>query len=125
MAKIQAYELQDKGLDTIEANEELGYDADYRQYTLPAEMLKQLGVRAVRLISNNPEKVAALRKPASRWPSESLPKSNPTSTPRNICKPKKTAWVTCSPACKRYRPRLTPLTQSFLHGLTVLHRQAP
>ena len=42
MAKIQAYELQDRGLDTIEANEKLGYDADYRQYTLPAEMLKQL-----------------------------------------------------------------------------------
>lgn len=62
MAKIQAYELQDKGFDTIEANEELGYDADYRQYTLPAEMLKQLGVRAVRLISNNPEKVSALEK---------------------------------------------------------------
>ena len=60
MAKIQAYELQDRGLDTIEANEKLGFDADYRQYTLPAEMLKQLGVNAVRLISNNPEKVAAL-----------------------------------------------------------------
>ncbi len=60
MAKIQAYELQDKGLDTIEANEKLGFDADYRQYTLPAEILKQLGVSAVRLISNNPEKVAAL-----------------------------------------------------------------
>ena len=62
MAKIQAYELQDNGLDTIEANQELGFDADYRQYTLPAEMLKQLGVRAVRLISNNPDKVAALEK---------------------------------------------------------------
>ncbi len=60
MAKIQAYQLQDKGLDTIEANEKLGFDADYRQYTLPAEMLKQLGVRSVRLISNNPDKVAAL-----------------------------------------------------------------
>ena len=60
MAKIQAYELQDRGLDTIEANERLGFDADYRQYVLPAEMLKQLGVRAVRLISNNPDKVLAL-----------------------------------------------------------------
>jgi GTP cyclohydrolase II len=60
MAKLQAYELQDNGLDTIEANEELGFDADYRQYTLPAQMLKQLGVKEVRLISNNPEKVAAL-----------------------------------------------------------------
>jgi len=60
MAKIQAYELQDRGLDTIEANEKLGFDSDYRQYVLPAEMLKQLDVRAVRLISNNPDKVAAL-----------------------------------------------------------------
>jgi GTP cyclohydrolase II len=60
MAKIQAYELQDRGLDTIEANEKLGFDSDYRQYLLPAEMLKQLGVREVRLISNNPDKVAAL-----------------------------------------------------------------
>jgi GTP cyclohydrolase II len=60
MAKLQAYELQDRGLDTIEANEELGFDADYRQYALPAEALKQLGVLQVRLISNNPDKVAAL-----------------------------------------------------------------
>jgi GTP cyclohydrolase II len=60
MAKLQAYELQDNGLDTVEANTELGYDNDYRQYKLPAEMLRQLGVSQVRLISNNPEKVAAL-----------------------------------------------------------------
>ncbi len=60
MAKLQAYELQDRGLDTVEANVELGYDNDYRAYKLPAEMLRQLGVREVRLISNNPEKVAAL-----------------------------------------------------------------
>jgi GTP cyclohydrolase II len=60
MAKLQAYELQDKGFDTVEANEELGFDNDYRQYTLPAEMLKSLGVSSVRLISNNPDKVAAL-----------------------------------------------------------------
>ena len=60
MAKLQAYELQDRGLDTIEANEQLGFDADYRQYGLPAEAIKQLGVNQVRLISNNPEKVSAL-----------------------------------------------------------------
>jgi len=60
MAKLQAYELQDRGLDTVEANVQLGYDNDYRAYKLPAEMLRQLGVREVRLISNNPEKVAAL-----------------------------------------------------------------
>ena len=60
MAKLQAYELQDQGRDTVEANVELGYDNDYREYKLPAEMLRQLGVKQVRLISNNPEKVAAL-----------------------------------------------------------------
>ncbi len=60
MAKLQAYELQDRGLDTVEANVELGYDNDYREYKLPAEMLRQLGVKQVRLISNNPDKVAAL-----------------------------------------------------------------
>ena len=60
MAKLQAYELQDKGLDTVEANVELGYDNDYREYKLPAEILRQLDVKAVRLISNNPDKVAAV-----------------------------------------------------------------
>jgi GTP cyclohydrolase II len=60
MAKLQAYELQDQGRDTIEANLELGYEADCRDYELPAAMLKIMGVKAVRLITNNPEKVEAL-----------------------------------------------------------------
>jgi GTP cyclohydrolase II len=60
MAKLQAYELQDKGFDTVEANVELGYDNDYREYKLPCEVLRQLGVKQVRLISNNPDKVAAV-----------------------------------------------------------------
>jgi GTP cyclohydrolase II len=60
MAKLQAYELQDQGLDTIEANLELGYRADCREYELPAAMLKMMGVGSVRLITNNPQKVAAL-----------------------------------------------------------------
>jgi GTP cyclohydrolase II len=60
MAKLKAYELQDQGLDTVEANEELGYAADYRAYELPAEVLKLLGISQVRLITNNPAKVAAL-----------------------------------------------------------------
>jgi GTP cyclohydrolase II len=60
MAKLQAYELQDSGLDTVEANERLGFKADHRDFTLPGEMLKMLGVSRVRLLSNNPDKVAAL-----------------------------------------------------------------
>jgi GTP cyclohydrolase II len=62
MAKLQAYELQDSGLDTVEANERLGFRADHRNFALPAEMLKSLGVTRVRLLSNNPEKVAALER---------------------------------------------------------------
>jgi GTP cyclohydrolase II len=60
MAKLQAYELQDMGRDTIEANLELGYKADCREYELPAEVIKLLGLKAVRLMTNNPEKVEAL-----------------------------------------------------------------
>ena len=61
MAKLRAYELQDKGLDTIEANLELGYEADCRHFELPAAILKQMGVNSVRLITNNPAKVEALQ----------------------------------------------------------------
>lgn len=60
MAKLRAYELQDQGLDTIEANEQLGFEADLRHFELPAAILKHLGVTAVRLITNNPDKVSAL-----------------------------------------------------------------
>lgn len=61
MNKIRAYELQDQGLDTVEANEELGFKADLRDYVLPAAILNNFEVKAVRLLSNNPEKVAALQ----------------------------------------------------------------
>jgi len=62
MAKLQAYELQDSGLDTVEANERLGFKADHREFGLPAQILKALGVSQVRLLSNNPDKVAALER---------------------------------------------------------------
>lgn len=62
MAKLKAYELQDHGRDTIEANLELGYAADCRHFELPAEILRSLGLTEVRLITNNPEKVEALER---------------------------------------------------------------
>ena len=60
MAKLQAYELQDQGLDTIEANRALGLDDDYRNYRLPIAVLRELGIDGVRLLSNNPDKTRAL-----------------------------------------------------------------
>ncbi len=59
--KLRAYRLQDQGYDTIDANERLGFEADERQYGIAARMLDILGYKAVRLMTNNPEKVAALK----------------------------------------------------------------
>ncbi len=58
--KIKAYHLQDAGADTVEANEQLGFGADMRDYSILAPMVEHLGVRAVRLMTNNPRKVTAL-----------------------------------------------------------------
>lgn len=60
MAKLQAYQLQDQGLDTVQANEQLGFKADCREYNLSVEVLLALGVKQLRLLSNNPEKVSAV-----------------------------------------------------------------
>lgn len=59
--KLRAYNLQDDGLDTVEANLKLGHQADERDYTVAALMLKDLGVRSVNLITNNPKKIKELR----------------------------------------------------------------
>jgi GTP cyclohydrolase II len=61
MNKIRAYRLQDQGLDTVEANEQLGFGADMREYSICRAMLEHLGIRSVRLMTNNPRKVKALR----------------------------------------------------------------
>ncbi|MCL6415056.1 GTP cyclohydrolase II [Aestuariirhabdus sp. Z084] len=60
MNKIRAYKLQDAGADTVEANEQLGFDADMREYSMCEVMLKQLNVSSLRLMTNNPRKVKAM-----------------------------------------------------------------
>ena len=60
MAKLRAYELQDGGVDTVDANHVLGFGADCRDYSLPVAILRELGIRRVRLLTNNPAKTRAL-----------------------------------------------------------------
>jgi GTP cyclohydrolase II len=64
--KLRAYELQDAGADTVEANQRLGFEADLRSYDLPGEILRYFGLRAIRLMSNNPEKVEAAERAGVR-----------------------------------------------------------
>lgn len=66
MNKLRAYELQDHGLDTVEANVQLGFAPDLRDYALPAAIVRFFGITEVRLLSNNPDKVAAMEKAGVR-----------------------------------------------------------
>ncbi len=66
MNKLRAYELQDAGMDTVEANEKLGFAADARDYSFSAAVLRALGARRVRLLSNNPDKVQQLEEAGVR-----------------------------------------------------------
>ena len=80
MNKLRAYELQDRGADTVQANEQLGFESDLRSYLMPGAILRYLGVRAVRLLSNNPEKVKALEdagiRVAERVPCIAVPRES-------------------------------------------------
>ena len=93
MAKLQAYALQDSGLDTVEANQRLGFKADQREFRMPAEILKALGIQQVRLLSNNPDKVASLERAGIRIAERVPCEVPPTEYTQDYLK---TSWATCS-----------------------------
>ncbi len=87
--KLRAYELQDAGADTVEANERLGFKADHRSYGLPADILRYFGVRQVRLLSNNPDKIEALGRAGIRVVERVPCQVEPTDTTETYLRTKK------------------------------------
>lgn len=89
MNKLRAYALQDQGADTVEANRMLGFGADERDYAFAAAILRHLGVRQVRLLSNNPEKIAALEQAGIRVAERVPCQPTPASEARDYLRVKK------------------------------------
>ncbi len=87
--KIRAYQLQDQGLDTVEANLELGFEADSRDYIIGAQILKRLGVKSIRLLTNNPKKIQGLESYGIKVSSRERIEFTPNSINRNYLKTKK------------------------------------
>ena len=89
MNKLRAYELQDAGADTVEANEQLGFKADHRSYKLPGLILKYFGISEVRLLSNNPEKIQALEQSGVRVIERVPCQAEPVATTEDYLRTKK------------------------------------
>ena len=102
--KLRAYELQDRGRDTVEANLELGFPADQREYGIGAQILVDLGVRTMRLLTNNPDKRAGLEGYGlaidERIPLEIEPDR---AEHRTTCGRSRRRWATCSTCRRRSR----------------------
>jgi GTP cyclohydrolase II len=87
--KLRAYELQDAGADTVEANERLGFEADLRDYDLPCGILRHFGLSTVRLLSNNPGKVEAVERAGIRVAERVPCQADPADGARNYLRAKK------------------------------------
>jgi GTP cyclohydrolase II len=89
MNKLRAYELQDEGADTVEANERLGFEADLRSYDMPGAILNFFGVKRVRLMSNNPQKIAAVERAGVRVVERVPIQVEPTATTEDYLRTKR------------------------------------
>ncbi len=92
--KLKAYNLQDDGFDTVEANEELGFKADLRDYGIGAQILQDLGVRKMRLMTNNPKKVVGLEATGLKSWSGCPLKLSLMPSIKHTLKPNGTRWAT-------------------------------
>ena len=94
LQKLRAYHLQDKGADTVDANLLLGLPSDSRDYGTGAQILVDLGIKSMRLLTNNPAKLAGLTATESASPTESRFRSNRMNTTPITCRPKQRGWAT-------------------------------
>lgn len=89
MNKLRAYELQDEGADTVEANEQLGFKADLRSYDMPGAILNFFNIKRVRLMSNNPQKIAAVERAGVRVVERVPIQVEPTATTEDYLRTKR------------------------------------